>query len=106
MKVQALIKGLQKLPKDADIILSADSEGNGHAHIDGLEKVTDTIFILYPEHEVFEIDDLLEERDFGRCGKCDKILPIGRGEEFGWHKELSEWHCLACQKPYGDKPYV
>ena len=43
MKVGDLIKQLQNLPEDMDIILQKDSEGNGYSPLEGLDS--DAIYI-------------------------------------------------------------
>jgi len=43
----------------------------------------------------------LEEKGFGRCDKCKKVDPIGRGENFEWDEETSQWLCNDCAAKRG-----
>lgn len=61
MKVKELIKFLKTLPKDKEVLLSKDAEGNGYFKATNEWSETETQIVLYPSHELLYIDDDLIE---------------------------------------------
>ena len=48
----------------------------------------------------------LEAIGKGMCDSCRCVRDIGRGENFAWHEEDSEWHCLGCQAKHPTEEYA
>lgn len=64
MKVKDLIEELQKLDQEAEVILSADGEGNGFAYLDGIEVSRYTtrhgLEVLHPSDYLELLEELKE----------------------------------------------
>jgi len=68
MKVSKLIKKLQTLDGNADVLLSIDEEGNGFSHADAVSEYK---YLQYGN----EID-LLDEEDIDKDTKVEKCIVI------------------------------
>ena len=50
MKVKELIKELQKLDQEAEVLMQKDSEGNGYRNISGVEQ-DEAVELAYEEYD-------------------------------------------------------
>lgn len=74
MKIKDLIKKLNKLDPDSEIILSSDSEGNSFNYLNNIES---NLFVYQVQGQV-ELCDKDELRDIDECfepQKCVVLFP-------------------------------